>query len=423
MECTLTMKITLSNVVEIPATDYKKTIDTILAMAHAYAKQMTQAEFKYDRKRFKNLAQYCEYLHNWCRAHIKYTPDPFGIERIRSPYQTLRDKNQGVDCEDYVILLSCILSSNHVAHKLRVTDYDGTGWSHIYIVVGNDIVLDAVSPLFGFEEPFVKKKDYPIEAGLKGIEEGTTKAQINQKIERLIATKKTFTEADKALMRLYTGAGGKAKEGATGEGLLYEFYTPEWLAIKMWELAYAYGYDGGAVLEPSCGTGVFFETAPADVPLVGFESSEYSSTIAKALYPEAKVYNQYFETAFLDPMYRHRKKMPQKLTWLTEYPFSLVIGNPPYGIYQNQYSTYFPELKNMGFRQMETAFMYWSLLLLKPKGLLVFVTASNFIRTGNAYQKAKETIGRLADFVDAYRLPAVFDSTQAPTDILIFQKK
>ena len=112
------------------------------------------------------------------------------------------------------------------------------------------------------------------------------------------------------------------------------------------------------------------------------------------------------------------KKTP---TWLKQFPFDLVIGNPPYGNNKNKYSSYFKGKDK--FSQLEYFFMFKSMQLLKKGGLLVFITGSNFMRGGYSNWSEKEKIGTIADFVDAYRLPKVFESTTVPTDILIFKKK
>ena len=61
--------------------------------------------------------------------------------------------------------------------------------------------------------------------------------------------------------------------------------------------------------------------------------------------------------------------------------------------------------------------------MLRPGGLLVYLTSSNFMRNGISYQGEKMEIQEIADFVDAYRLPPVFKSSQVPTDILVFRRK
>ena len=108
------------------------------------------------------------------------------------------------------------------------------------------------------------------------------------------------------------------------------------------------------------------------------------------------------------------------MTWLEGYPFSLVIGNPPYGKYKNKYSTYFSKPK---MHQIELFFMHQGLQLLKPGGLLVYLTGSNFLRNGISYQSEKLLMEKLADILDAYRLPPVFRYSKVPTDIIVLKRK
>lgn len=201
---------------------------------------------------------------------------------------------------------------------------------------------------------------------------------------------------------------------------LYSFFTPIWLCEVMYQLAIRYGFDkGGKVLEPSCGTGNFLTVLDNPQNATAFELDPLNSKIARKRVPEATIYNQYFETAFLQPP-RYTTKLKNSDTWLKDAPFDLVIGNPPYGKYLGMYSRYFSSLK---IKQVEQFFMYQCLQLLKKDGLLVFITASSFLRNKDTYTKAKKRIGQLAEFVDAYRMPKVFKNTQVPTDIIILKKK
>lgn len=216
------------------------------------------------------------------------------------------------------------------------------------------------------------------------------------------------------------GAGGQ--KGATGEGILHEFFTPQYIADAMWKLAEKYGYDGGMVLEPSCGTGRLISPCKDYSKIVGFEINEENAKVAETKFVGSKIYAQHFETAFLKPeRYTERYgKRGQLSTWLPDAPFSMVIGNPPYGIYKNAYSSYFPFEQKMA--QVEVVFMYWGLKMLKENGLLVYITSQNFMRTGSKYQFAKKEIGQLCTFVDAIRLPSVFTNTEVPTDIIILKR-
>jgi type I restriction-modification system DNA methylase subunit len=248
--------------------------------------------------------------------------------------------------------------------------------------------------------------------------------ELNKQIQEFILKKDKAGEAygldDKKFIIQYEGSGGQGSKGATGEGVLYEFFTPDFICELMWKLAYRYGFKaGGSVLEPSVGTGNLLKWAPNKSKCYGFEINPISKRITEILYPEAKVYEGYFETAFLqEPRYTARLK--DKLTWLEGYPFSLVIGNPPYGKYKNKYSSYFTKPK---MHQIELFFMHYGLQLLKPGGVMVYLTGSNFLRNGISYQSEKLEIEKIADIMDAYRLPPVFKFSKVPTDIIVFKRK
>jgi type I restriction-modification system DNA methylase subunit len=248
--------------------------------------------------------------------------------------------------------------------------------------------------------------------------------ELNKQIQQFILQKdknaESYSTADRKFIAQYEGSGGQGSKGATGEGVLYEFFTPDFICELMWKLAYRYGFKaGGSVLEPSVGTGNLLKWAPNNSKCYGFEINPISKRITEILYPDAKIYEGYFETAFLqEPRYTARLK--DKITWLEGYPFSLVIGNPPYGKYKNKYSSYFTRPK---MHQIELFFMYQGLQVLKPGGLMVYLTGSNFLRNGISYQSEKLELEKLADIVDAYRLPPVFKFSKVPTDIIVFKRK
>lgn len=247
--------------------------------------------------------------------------------------------------------------------------------------------------------------------------------EVNREIEALLMRKdsagESFSSQEIELIRRYSGAGGHGKKGASGEGVLYEFYTPAYLGEIMWKLAAKFGYDGGTVLEPSCGTGRLIEHAPDKSKVVGFEINQFSRRVAEISYPEATFHSGYFETAFMQSP-RFTSRIRGGRTWLKEYPFSLVIGNPPYGRYRNLYSSYF---KSPPMPTLELFFAYYGLQLLKPGGLLVYLTSSNILRNGNSYNAAKKHLGKVGELVEAFRLPPVFRFSQVPVDIHVFKRK
>jgi type I restriction-modification system DNA methylase subunit len=248
--------------------------------------------------------------------------------------------------------------------------------------------------------------------------------QLNKVIEAFIRDKdskaESYSLADIEFIQQYEGSGGQGSKGATGEGLLYEFFTPDYICQLMYELAVHYGYNGGAVLEPSIATGRLIKPIPNKSKVTGFEINEITARICEISYPESKIYRGYFETAFLEPPRFTMRIKTDKPTWLADYSFSLVIGNPPYGKYKNKYSSYFPTPR---MHQIELFFIYYGLKLLKPDGLLIYLTSSNFLRNGITYNFEKDEIGKLADIIDAYRLPPVFKASQVPTDIIVLKRK
>ena len=269
---------------------------------------------------------------------------------------------------------------------------------------------------------------------MNGLNGPRNQFELNNEIEALVPKLKasTIQPQQKEFIRQYTGSGGLASKGATGEGLLYEFYTPAWLADRMAKLAYAHGFkDGGKILEPSIATGELIRpfvwnenNAPKKNHIVGFEINPTSADITKLLYTaghpaKLDIYKGYFEEAFLEyPRFTRKLNTAGTKSWLGN-DFDLVIGNPPFGIYQNKYSAYFNKKL---YKQIEIFFILQSIHLLKPGGLLAFLQSSNFLSNGDKYQYAKEEIGKYAELIDAYRLPKIFATSDVPTDIMILKK-
>lgn len=233
-----------------------------------------------------------------------------------------------------------------------------------------------------------------------------------------------LTLEERLILENYAGVGGQYEEGNQEHNIdaLTQFYTPHFICEKLYERAYELGFPkDGKVLEPSCGVGRLIKHAPDECKVTAFEISEIPYKISAKLYPKANIHHKYFEQAFLkEPRFTDviRGTSP---TWVQDYPFDLVIGNPPYGKHKNKWQSFFGNPK---FLQIEFFFMYYGAKLLKPGGLLIYITSSNFIRTGLSYQANKEKVMQLLQVVGAYRMPNKFmELTDVGTDILIFRKK
>ena len=207
----------------------------------------------------------------------------------------------------------------------------------------------------------------------------------------------------------------------SGIGKLTQFFTPELVADKMLALAQHYGFKGGNVLEPSAGNGRLINRLK-DCNITAFEIDTRNFDALKKGFPNAKLYNEYFETAFLlEPRFNRLIDNNGTKTWLKDAPFDLVISNPPYGKFNGKYFAPFIGLK---FYSKEQLFIKQSMKLVKKDGLGVFLLPSSFLRNGNTYNQFKQGLFQECKLVDAYRMPNnIFKDTSYATDIVVLQKK
>lgn len=214
---------------------------------------------------------------------------------------------------------------------------------------------------------------------------------------------------------------GKGGDYSTSKGL-DQYFTPSWICELMWDIAFLHGFkENGTVFEPSVGNGRFLEFAPKQANVTGFEIDNEALSEAKAKYPKANLFNQYFETAFLKPPRFNTPYKPNETLWLEGYPFDLVIGNPPYGKHTNMFQSYFSGLK---IAQLEHFFLVKSIDLLKVGGLCVMIIPTNFLRNGETYTPIKDELFSKAELIDAYRLPqGTFANTDIATDIIVLKRK
>lgn len=166
------------------------------------------------------------------------------------------------------------------------------------------------------------------------------------------------------------------------------------------------GFQGGNILEPSCGIGSFFGLLPKNMKnskLYGVELDSISGRIAKLLYPKAKIEVCGYEK--------------------TSYPnnfFDLAVGNVPFGQYKINDTAY----NKLGF-SIHNYFLAKALDQVRPGGILAFVTSRY---TMDAKDKnVRKYLAERADLLGAIRLPNdAFKSnagTEVVSDILFLQKR
>ena len=219
-----------------------------------------------------------------------------------------------------------------------------------------------------------------------------------------------ITEEDKAILAQYEGAGGIKENDRSASGILNEFYTPNNLVEKVWQLVDSYAPNAKTVLEPSAGVGKFANNRPNN-EFTMHELDETSARINKILHPDANVIQDAYQKQFFDAGGRiHIPGQKAK--------YDIVIGNPPYGAYNDKY-------KGLGegkeFDRYEEYFISKGLDALKDENsVMAFVVPSGFLNS--ASDKQKEIIASKGKLIDAYRLPVgTFPTTEVGTDIIIMQ--
>jgi superfamily II DNA or RNA helicase len=221
-----------------------------------------------------------------------------------------------------------------------------------------------------------------------------------------------LTAEEKTILRSYSGWGGLA--ASNERGVLYDYYTSPPIADMTWRLLHAISpiAKGSRVLEPSCGTGVFFETAPEGLELHGVELDQRSAAVASRVHPSATIVNQSFEAFNV----AHRDNLRQ---------FDYVIGNIPFG--DRTLETAFLDMREE--KSLDRYFISRALDNLKPGGAMAIIAHSGVL-ANKTNEEWRLGIARKAQFRGAIRLndhsffhshstvqPDILFFTKHPTDI------
>lgn len=236
--------------------------------------------------------------------------------------------------------------------------------------------------------------------------------KLNQEIAELI-NKDFHTQEEKDIIRLYSGFGGT--KVADERGLLYDYYTSPPVAKMIFQAINKINpiKKNDKVLEPSCGTGVFFDVAPEGVKTIGVEYDPRTAKAADILQPESDITTGSFE----------------QFNLYSEKNFDIVIGNSPFG--KRSVETSFIDSdtdangKTMpGEDTLDRYFISKSLDNLKPGGTLGMVAYSGIMNNVTNTEWRKEML-RKGQFVGAMQLPnESFKHTQTGVspDIYYFKK-
>jgi hypothetical protein len=217
---------------------------------------------------------------------------------------------------------------------------------------------------------------------------------------------KDISEAEAGVLRRYSGFGGIAADNE--RGVLYDYYTSPPIADLTWKLLQkitAGDFSGKKILEPSCGSGVFFETAPRGTLLTGVELDGRSARIAQILHPRADIINSSFEQFNLSEK---------------RGGFDAVIGNIPFG--DRTIQTSFLDMPEE--QSLDRYFVNRSLDNVRESGVAALITAPGVL-ANTANEQWRLAINKKARFLGAVKLSnASFHHTHTSVqpDILFFRK-
>ena len=218
------------------------------------------------------------------------------------------------------------------------------------------------------------------------------------------------TKADWAPLRAQLKETLSEEEYAAAQkSTLNAHYTSQDVISALYDALEHIGFRGGRVLEPSAGIGHFAGAMPANLRANSrwtmVELDPVTGGIAKALYPNADVRVQGFETALLPDNY-----------------YDAAISNVPFGdirIHDRRYKPYLT-------RSIHNYFFVKALDKVRPGGVVAFVT-SRYTMDSTQAEDVRRYLGTKADLLGAVRLPdTAFRSnagTDVVTDILILKKR
>jgi hypothetical protein len=229
--------------------------------------------------------------------------------------------------------------------------------------------------------------------------------RINNDVFRLLE-KSQLSDSDMDQLRHYSGWGGL--QAGKERGVLYDFYTSPPVADLTWRLLNKVRpiKEGGRILEPSCGTGVFFETAPGGLELHGVELDQRTAAVASRLFPGVHIQPVSFE-AF-------------NISEAGKSAFDHVIGNVPFG--GRSVNTSFLDLPDE--KNLDRYFISRAIDNLKPEGTCALIVHPGVL-SGQSSREWRMNLTRKAHFLGAVKLndrSFAHAHTTIQPDILIFQK-
>lgn len=200
---------------------------------------------------------------------------------------------------------------------------------------------------------------------------------------------------------------GEEEYNNAAASTLNAHYTDPEIIHSIWNTIHKTGFKSGKILEPACGTGLFFGGMKPHhrdkSELFGVEIDPIASAIAQYLYPNAVIHNSPFETCQFPDGY-----------------FDLIVSNVPFGAFGISDTKYDYLSLNI-----HNYFLAKSSDLIRPGGLIGFITSSYTLDAPGS-QRFREWLSKKLKLLTAFRMPnntfKDIANTEVTTDFLLFQK-
>ena len=192
---------------------------------------------------------------------------------------------------------------------------------------------------------------------------------------------------------------------AARKSVLDSFFTSPAIIDGIYEALDKFGFNGGNLLEPSCGVGNFLGKMSSEMAehtnIYGVEIDSISGRIAKQLYPDADIQITGFES-----------------THFQNGSFDAAVGNVPFG------DLNFPD-KQYGTTKLHDFFFAQTLDKVKEGGIVAFVTSKGTLDKKD--ESFRIQLAEKADLIGAIRLPnnafKANAGTEVTSDIIFLQKR
>lgn len=144
--------------------------DTLARIDRIVNSTLSQTRGIANHLRGSSMAESLRNLWTFLYNHVQYKEDRPGVEQLRTPLRTWKDRTSGVDCDCFTIFIKSVLKHWDYPNASRMAGYSGD-YQHVYVVVPKDgkrsslekrsdyFVVDPVVDRFDYEVPFTKKSD------------------------------------------------------------------------------------------------------------------------------------------------------------------------------------------------------------------------------------------------------------------------